>query len=162
MKGEPSTVISLPPQPGEQAPDFTLPSTAGADVTLSSYRGSSNVLLAFFPLAFTDVCTVEMCDFTGGLDAFRDANAEVLGISVDSIPTLNEFKRKHGIAVDLLSDFRREVCRRYGTLIDDLFFSQRAYIIIDKRGVVRWMHVEEEPGHKRDNVELLAQLAAID
>lgn len=154
-------MITRPPQPGEQAPDFTLPSTAGGDVTLSSYRGGSNVLLAFFPLAFTGVCTAEMCDLTGDLDGFRQANAEVLGISVDSIPALHEFKSKHGIAVDLLSDFRREVCRRYGTLIDDLFFSRRAYFIIDQQGLVRWTHLEEDLGHKRDNAELLERLAAI-
>lgn len=156
-----STVISSPPRPGQRAPDFTLPSTTGCDVTLSSYWGASNVLLAFFPLAFTGVCTTELCDFTADMDAFRDANAKVLGISVDSIPTLTEFKRKHGIAVDLLSDFRRDVCRRYGTLIDDLFFSRRAYFIIDTQGTVAWSHSEVELGQKRDDAELLEQLGAL-
>ena len=84
---------------GDPAPDFTLPSTAGSDVTLSSFEGSSNVLLAFFPLAFTGTCTAEMCEFTTDLTKFESANAKVLGISVDSTPTLNEFKAKHGITI---------------------------------------------------------------
>ncbi len=146
------------PRPGEPAPDFTLPSTGGTDVTLSSFKGKSNVLLAFFPLAFTGVCTAEMCDFSADFDSFQHANTKVLGISVDAIPTLKEFKAKHGIAVDLLSDFKREVSRRYGTLLEEPFLSARAYFIVDRDGIVRWSHVEDELGHKRENAELLAQL----
>jgi peroxiredoxin len=84
--------VSLPPV-GSPAPDFTLPSTSGTDVTLSSLRGR-NVLLAFFPLAFTKVCTEEMCALTENYGRFRAANTEVLPISVDSVPTLREFKAK--------------------------------------------------------------------
>jgi peroxiredoxin len=153
--------VATPPRPGEAAPDFTLPSTAGADFTLSSLRGRSHVLLAFFPLAFTGVCTAELCDFSHDFSSFRDVNATVLGISVDSIPTLREFKRKHDIAVDLLSDFKREVCRRYGTLLEDAFLSRRAYFAIDRTGIVRWVHVEDELSHRRENVELLQQLARL-
>lgn len=149
------------PAPGDPAPDFTLPSTAGSDVTLSSFRGQANVLLAFFPLAFTRVCTAEMCDFTLDFTKFEAANARVFGISVDSVPTLKEFKAKHGIRVDLLSDFRRDVCRRYVTLLEKEFFSKRAYFLVDREGVVRWSFVERELGHKRANDELLAQLAAL-
>lgn len=147
-----------PPRAGERAPDFTLPSTSGSDVTLSALCGTSNVLLAFFPLAFTGVCTAELCDFTADLEAFRRTNATVFGISVDSIPTLKEFKAKHDIGVELLSDFKREVCRRYGTLLEDLFFSRRAYVVIDRAGMIRWTHVEEELGQRRDNAVLLAAL----
>ena len=85
-----ATAVGMPPV-GSVAPDFTLPSTSGSDVTLSQLRGK-NVLLAFFPLAFTRVCTTELCSFTEDYGAFRDANTEVLPISVDSIPTLQEFK----------------------------------------------------------------------
>ncbi len=149
----------LPPV-GAPAPDFTLPSTAGADVTLSALKGRK-VLLAFFPLAFTTVCTTELCAFTEDFDQFRDQDTVVLPISVDSIPTLKEFKAKERIAVDLLSDFKRDVSRTYGTLLEDKFFSNRAYVVIDREGVVRWTHAEELPRYRRENAELLAQVRAI-
>src|SRR6185503_16200614 len=149
-------MASLPP-PGTPAPDFTLPSTAGVDVTLSKLRGR-NVLLAFFPLAFTSVCTEEMCSFTEDYSRFRDANTVVLPISVDSIPTLKEFKAKEHITVDLLSDFKREVSRRYGTLLDEKFFSNRAYVLIGPQGLVRWAYSEDTPSTRRENQELLAQV----
>jgi peroxiredoxin len=148
------------PAVGAPAPDFTLPSTSGTDVTLSTLRGR-NVLLAFFPLAFTSVCTVEMCAFSSDYDRFRIANSEVLPISVDSIPTLKEFKAKERLTVDLLSDFKREVSRAYGTLIEERFFSNRAYVLIDARGIVRWTFLEQTPGTRRENEELLAELAKL-
>src|SRR5581483_4005081 len=120
--------VPLPPV-GAPAPDFTLPSTAGTEVTLSALRGK-NVLLAFFPLAFTRVCTAELCDLSTDYGRFRSANTEVLPISVDSIPTLKEFKAKERLTVDLLSDFKREVSRRYGTLMESTFFSNRAYVVV--------------------------------
>jgi peroxiredoxin len=96
------------PAVGAAAPDFTLPSTAGTDVTLSGLRGR-NVLLAFFPLAFTKTCTVEMCAFSEDYSQFQSADTVVLPISVDSVPTLKEFKAKERLSVDLLSDFKRDV-----------------------------------------------------
>ena len=152
-------MTSLPPV-GAPAPDFTLPSTSGTDVTLSKLRGR-NVLLAFFPLAFTKTCTQEMCSFTEDYSRFRDANTEVLPISVDSIPTLKEFKSKERISVDLLSDFKREVSRRYGTLLEDRFHSNRAYILIDRDGIVRWTFAEETTGNRRENAELLERIRAL-
>jgi peroxiredoxin len=148
--------VSLPAV-GTPAPDFTLPSTSGTDVTLSSLRGK-NVLLAFFPLAFTKVCTQEMCSLSEDYGRFRDANTEVLPISVDSVPTLREFKAKERISVELLSDFKRDVSRRYGTLLEDKFFSNRAYVLIDPEGLVRWAFAEETPSTRRENQELLAQV----
>jgi peroxiredoxin len=145
---------------GSAAPDFTLPSTSGSDVTLSKLRGK-NVLLAFFPLAFTRVCTTEICSFSEDYGAFRDANTEVLPISVDSIATLKEFKSKERISVDLLSDFKREVSRRYGTLLEDRFHSNRAYILIDRSGIVRWTFAEETTGNRRENAELLERIRAL-
>lgn len=152
---------AAPPLVGSSAPDFTLPSTAGGEVTLSAYRGRSNVLLAFFPLAFTGVCTAEMCEFSQEFTQFASAHATVFGISVDSVPTLKEFKAKHDIAIDLLSDFKREVCRAYGTLLEEQFFSKRAYFIVDKQGLLRWSFTEAQLGDKRDAAELLAQLRAL-
>jgi peroxiredoxin len=148
------------PSVGSLAPDFTLASTSGSDVTLSGLRGK-NVLLAFFPLAFTGVCTTELCSFTADLDAFRAANTELLPISVDSIPTLREFKAKERISVDLLSDFKRDVSRLYGTLLEDRFHSNRAYILIDRDGVVRWTFAEETTRNRRENAELLERIRAL-
>jgi len=148
------------PAVGSPAPDFTLPSTAGTDVTLSLLRGRK-VLLAFFPLAFTGTCTAELCAFTEDYGQFADAETVVLPISVDSVPTLKEFKAKEKISVDLLSDFKREVSRAYGTLLEDRFFSNRAYIVIDREGVVRWAFAEEKTRDRRENAELLARLAAV-
>jgi peroxiredoxin len=148
------------PAAGSPAPDFTLPSTAGTDVTLSKLRGK-NVLLAFFPLAFTSVCTKEMLAFTEDYDQFREAETMVLPISVDSIPTLNEFKAKEHLSVDLLSDFKRDVSRLYGTLLEDRFFSNRAYVLIDREGIVRWAFAEDAPSTRRENPDILQQLRAL-
>ena len=146
---------------GQLAPDFTLPSTSGAPITLSALRGQGSVLLAFFPLAFTGTCTSELCAFSDDFPQFDQAHAKVFGISVDSIPSLKEFKAKHGITVDLLSDFKREASRKYDVLLEDKFFSARAYFLIDSKGVLRWKFVEAELGQKRDNAELLAEIAKI-
>ena len=148
------------PAPGTPAPDFTLPSTSGSEVTLSTLRGKT-VLLAFFPLAFTRTCTSELCAFSDDYGKFADAGAEVLPISVDSVPTLKEFKAKERIAVDLLSDFKREVSRRYGVLLEDRFFSNRAYVLIDREGIVRWAFAEENIGTRRENSEIFEQLHAL-
>lgn len=156
-----TTVAPHLPPVGNPAPDFTLPSTADAEVTLSSYRGRANVVLAFFPLAFTGTCTEELCGFTDDLARFEGLDATVFGISVDSVPTLKEFKARRQIGVDLLSDFKREVCRTYGTLLEEVFFSNRSYVIVDKAGVVRWTYTEAELGSKRENVELIAQLESL-
>jgi peroxiredoxin len=152
--------MASPPAVGSPAPDFTLPSTADADVTLSQLRGK-NVLLAFFPLAFTKTCTLELCAFTDDFAQFESADTVVLPISVDSVPTLKEFKQKEHISVDLLSDFKREVSRRYGTLLEDKFFSNRAYVLIDRNGVVRWTFLETTPSTRRENAEILQQVHAL-
>jgi peroxiredoxin len=148
------------PSLGSAAPDFTLPSTSGQSVTLSALRGKK-VLLAFFPLAFTSTCTAEMCAFSEDYASFQGADTVVLPISVDSIPTLKEFKAKERMSVDLLSDFKREVSRAYGVLLEDKFFAKRAYILIDRDGIVRWTFEEAELGHRRENAELLQQLQAV-
>ena len=87
--------------------------------------------------------------------------AVVLPISVDSVPTLKEFKAKEKIGVDLLSDFKREVSRRYGTLLEDKFFSNRAYVVIDRQGIVRWTFAEDTTGSRRENGELLKVLGTL-
>jgi peroxiredoxin len=146
---------------GDPAPDFTLPSTAGTDVTLSDFRGRKNVLLAFYPLAFTSTCTAENCAFTEDYDQFAGTDTVVLPISVDSVPTLKEYRAKYAMRQDLLSDFKRDVSRRYGTLLDDQFFSSRAYFLIDKQGVVRWVHTEAKLGDRREDAELLQVIRSL-
>ncbi|MEK0431731.1 MAG: hypothetical protein RL139_1535 [Gemmatimonadota bacterium] len=148
------------PPVGSVAPDFTLDSTGGA-VTLSDFRGRQHVLLAFFPLAFTGVCTAEMCAFTDDFDAFASRDVAVIPISVDAVPSLKEFKQANAMKVDLASDFKREVSRAYGTLIEERNFSNRAYFLIDKAGVLRWAFVEATPGSRRENAELLAEIAKL-
>ncbi|HEU4570929.1 MAG TPA: redoxin domain-containing protein [Gemmatimonadales bacterium] len=149
------------PPVGSLAPDFTLTNDQRAPVTLSSFRGTHNVVLAFFPWAFTSTCTAELCDFGTDYSQFASADTVVLGISCDSVPALREFKAKERITVDLLSDAKRTVSRAYGVLIEELFVSGRAYVLVDKAGVIRWTWMEAELGHRRSNAELLAELAAL-
>lgn len=149
------------PAIGSPAPDFTLLSDQRKPVTLSSFRGQKNVVLAFFPWAFTSTCTAELCDFGTDYSQFASADTVVLGISCDSFHTLREFKAKERMTIDLLSDVKREVSRAYGVLIEELFVSSRAYVIVDQAGTIRWTWNEAELGHKRSNAELLAELAKL-
>jgi glutaredoxin-dependent peroxiredoxin len=149
------------PKVGDVAPDFTLASTSGEPVTLSAFKGKKSVLLAFFPLAFTSTCTAELCEFRDNFDAFAGQGVEVLPISVDAVPSLNEFKRMHQMRTELLSDFKREASKAYGVLLPELFFSNRAYFLIDKTGHIRWAHVEASPGQKRDYKEIVAEITKL-
>jgi peroxiredoxin len=149
------------PAVGEPAPAFSLKSTSGQQVSLDDFRGSRHVLLAFFPLAFTSTCTAEMCAFSDDFDAFTTKGVEVLPISVDAVPSLAEFRKKHDMKVHLLSDFRREASRAYGVLREDTWFAKRSYFLIDRDGIVRWVHVEEVSGQKRENAEILAEIAKL-
>ena len=146
---------------GAAAPDFTLPSTAGTDVTLSSFRGRAHVLLAFFPLAFTSTCTAENCAFSEDYNAFERGGTKVLPVSVDSVPALREYKAKYTMRQEFLSDFRRDVSRAYGVLLEDRFYSKRAYFLVDRDGTLRWSHIESELGARREDTELLRQIAAL-
>ena len=145
------------PRIGAPAPDFTLKSTSGQSVTLSELRGRT-VLLAFFPLAFTSTCTAELCDMRDDYDQFAEKGVTIFPISVDSVPTLKEYKGKYDMQVDLLSDFHRVASRAYGVLLEDRFYSNRAYFLIDGEGILRWSHVEANPGQKRSNAELFAEI----
>ena len=152
--------VSLPPV-GSLAPDFTLVNDQRKPVTLSSYRGKQNVVLAFFPWAFSSTCTAELCDFGTDYSQFASADTVVFGISCDSFYALREFKAKERMTIDLLSDEKREVSRAYGVLIEKIFVSGRAYVVIDKTGTIRWTWMEAELGQKRSNAELLAELAKL-
>ncbi|MBA3343453.1 MAG: redoxin domain-containing protein [Gemmatimonadaceae bacterium] len=149
------------PQPGDQAPEFTARSTSGENVTLSSFRGKRNVLLAFFPLAFTSTCTEELCDFSRAQFDFGEADVEIVPISVDSVDSLRAFKKLESLSMDLVSDFRRDISRDYGVLNEEKFYSRRAYFLVDREGIVRWSHVEAHGGLKRDNAEILSEIAKL-
>ncbi len=153
-------VLQQEPSVGEAAPDFTLPSTSGKSVTLSSFVGSKSVLLAFFPLAFTPVCRAEMCAFWDDVSRFEAQDTHVFGVSVDHTASQKAFQEKAGFQTELLSDFKRDVSRAYGVLIEDAFFSRRAYFFIDKQGILRWKHVEEKLADMRGNDDLLDAIRA--
>jgi len=152
--------IAPVPTAGQPAPDFSLRSTSGETITLSGLRGRK-VLLAFFPLAFTSVCTAELCDMRDDYDRFASAGVVVLPISVDSDATLREFKAKYDLKADLLSDFKRHASRAYGTLIEERFYSNRAYFLIDGAGIVRWAHVEATPGQRRQDSEIFSEISKL-
>jgi peroxiredoxin len=149
------------PAVGSVAPDFSLKSTSGATVSLGDYRGKSNVLIAFFPLAFTGTCSAEVCEFSDDTTLYQGANTVVLPISVDSIPTLKAFMKYEHVTVDMLSDFKREVSRKYGALDEEKFQTGRAYVLVDRDGTVRWTHVEADSSQKRTTDELMQQIRAI-
>lgn len=152
-----SSSESAVPAVGTQSPDFTLPSTSGQSVTLSQFR-EHVVLIAFFPLAFSPTCTAELCEMRDDWDEFTKRGVVVLPISVDSTYSLKEYKSKYGMKVDLLSDFKRDVSRRYGVLLEERFFSNRAYFLVNRDGTIQWAHVEENPSKKRSNDEILAEV----
>jgi peroxiredoxin len=156
-----SVELQKVPQPGDTAPDFTARSTTGEMVTLSSLRGKRNVLLAFFPLAFTSTCTEELCDFTRDQFNFGQLDVEIIPISVDAIPSLRAFKAHDNISTEMISDFKRDISRAYGVLDEEKFHSRRSYFLIDKQGIVRWSHVEQHNGLKRLNDEILAEVAKL-
>lgn len=149
------------PAVGTPAPEFTLRSTARADVTLSSFRGKQNVVLAFFPLAFTGTCTAELCAFTDDFAQFASRDTVVLPISVDSTDTLREYQAKYQMPYDLLSDFKRDVSRLYHVLNEERFYANRAYFVIDQQGIVRWAWQEGKNGERRENAQLLAELEKV-
>ncbi len=155
------STIPAPLTSGTAAPDFSLPGTSGGLVTLSGYRGDKNVLLAFFPAAGTPVCTTEMCAFGEDFDHFSAAEVEVLGISMDSMEKLEQFRDAQALQVQLLSDSDGTVARRFGALWKSGTIANRAYFLIDKSGVIRWAHVEEHPGLRRENAEIFAAISSV-
>ncbi|AAF11787.1 peroxiredoxin [Deinococcus radiodurans] len=131
---------------GQPAPDFTLPASTGQDITLSSYRGQSHVVLVFYPLDFSPVCSMQLPEYSGSQDDFTEAGAVVLGINRDSVYAHRAWAAEYGIEVPLLADMQLEVARQYGVAIDERGISGRAVFVIDREGVVRYQHVEEQTG----------------
>jgi peroxiredoxin len=132
---------------GSTAPDFTLTNQDREPVTLSAQRGSP-VVLAFFPAAFSSVCTKELCTFRDQLGRLNDAKAQVYGISVDTFFTLKAFQDAQHLTFPLLSDFNKQVIRDYGVYNEDMIglkgIAKRAVFVLDKQGVVRHREVLED------------------
>jgi mycoredoxin-dependent peroxiredoxin len=143
---------------GQKAPDFTLKNQHQKEVSLKDLRGK-NVVLAFYPLDFSPVCSKEHACFHDDLKQFEGLNAEVLGISVDSAWAHKAFAEKLGIEYSLLADFqpRGNVAKQFGLFLEDKGITNRATVIIDKEGVVRYIKVYDIP-QQRDNRELVEAL----
>ena len=145
---------------GQEAPDFTLRDEHGAEVPLSSLRGR-NVVLIFFPAAFSGICTKEFRTSTGLAERYGAAGAEVFGVSVDSPYALKAFKRDEGLEVRFLSDFhpKGEVATRYEAYIPEAGVATRATYVIDKDGRIAYKAINH-PGEMRDQDAIVDALAA--
>jgi len=152
-------------QIGQQAPDFSLYDSDKQKVTLSDYKGK-NVLLLFFPAAFTSVCTQELCSTRDNIALYANANAQVFGISVDMPFSLAKFKEEQKLNFPLLSDFNKEVSTAYGCLyetfaVDLRGVSKRSAFVIDKDGIVRYAEVLEKASDLPDFTAIQKTLAAL-
>jgi peroxiredoxin len=141
-------------QKGQQAPDFTLYDSAKNKVSLHDYKGK-NVVLLFFPLAFTSTCTKELCHVRDNISQFNSLDAQVFGISVDSLHTLAKFKAEQELNFPLLSDFNKQVSKAYDTIYEKFSFdmegvSKRSAFVIDGNGVVQYAEVLENAGELPD------------
>ncbi|MGW3173181.1 peroxiredoxin [Streptomyces sp. NPDC001153] len=134
-------------QVGDKAPDFELKDNHGRSVKLSDFRGEKNVVLLFYPFAFTGVCTGELCELRDNLPKFADRDTQLLAVSNDSIHTLRVFAEQEGLEYPLLSDFwpHGNVSRAYGVFDEDKGCAVRGTFVIDKEGVVRWTVVNGLP-----------------
>lgn len=151
---------------GQPAPDFTLHETPQQQRSLSDYRGK-NVVIAFFPGAFTGVCTTEMCALRDRIDQFSSMNAEVIGITVDPPFAQAAWKAANDVEYTFLSDYNREVVNAYEVALPGLAGMQgyvaakRAVTIVDGEGIVRYHWVSESPGVEPDYEEVRAAVAAL-
>jgi len=149
---------------GSKAPDFTLISDARQPVTLSALRGRP-VVLAFFPAAFSSVCTKELCTFRDSLAQLNRANAQVFGISVDTFFTLKAFRDHEKLTFPLLSDFNKQAIREYGVFNEDMIglkgIAKRAVFVLDKNGVVRHREVLEDARNEPDYQKVFSALDAL-
>ena len=137
-------------QIGDKAPEFTLHSSDKTKVSLTDYKGK-NVLILFFPMAFTSVCTTELCSIRDNMALYNDASTEVIGISVDSIFTLAKYKEEQKLNFPLLSDFNKETSTAYDTIYDAFIgwmkgVSKRSAFIVDKEGIIKYAEVLESAG----------------
>jgi peroxiredoxin len=149
---------------GSKAPDFTLMNQDREPVTLSAEHGHP-VVLAFFPAAFSGVCTKELCTFRDSLAKFNNAKAKVYGISVDTFFTLKAFQTDQKLTFPLLSDFNKEVIRAYGAFNEDMIglkgIAKRSTFVIDKDGIVRHREVLDDARNEPDYQKVYDTLATL-
>jgi peroxiredoxin len=156
-------------QVGAEAPDFELASSEiendrpGKKIRLSSFRGKKNVVLAFYPLDFSPVCSAEHACFVRDLPSLDGVDAQLLGISVDSVWTHAAFKKHLGLSYPLLADFqpRGDTAAKYGLFLADRGITARATVIVDKEGHVAWLK-EQAIGEARDDAQIVAELKRLE
>jgi len=144
-------------QVGQEAPDFTLKDENNQNVTLSALRGAP-VVLVFYPLDFSPLCTTEMCAIRDDYSAFQARGAQVFGISRDSTWTHKAFKEHEGLTHSLLADMKGDVAKLYGAWIEAAAIATRMTIVIDKDGKITYV-LNNNPGQVRDQKEALAAIA---
>lgn len=147
---------------GDIAPDFTLSNQYGEQVSLSSFRGKKNVVVMFYPFAFTGICTGELCTIRDRQLDFDNDDTVTLSISCDSVPSLKVFATQENLTHNLLSDYwpHGTVSTAYGVFLEDKGFATRGSFVIDKEGVIRWM-VINGPGEARSADDYVEALAAL-
>ena len=150
---------------GQPAPGFTLYDSTKNKITLSDMKGQ-NVLILFFPLAFTSTCTAELCSIRDNISFYNNVNAKVFGISVDSLYTLAKYKADQNLNFTLLSDFNKEVSSLYGSLYEMFGYnmkgvSKRSAFVIDKEGIVRYAEVLENASDLPDFEKIKTTLTAL-
>lgn len=150
---------------GDQAPDFKLYNSEKQEVNLADYRGK-NVVVLFFPLAFTSVCTAELCQMRDDIATYSRLNSDVVGISVDSLYTLAKFKEDQRLPFPLLSDFNKEVSQSFGSYYENFAFgmhgvSKRSAFVIDKEGIVRYAEVLDKASNVPDFAAIKSTLEGL-
>lgn len=147
---------------GDRAPEFSLKNQSGEMVSLADFTGKKNVLVMFYPFAFSGICTGEICEINEDLPKFQNDDAEMISISCDPHHALRAFAEKENIKTILLSDFwpHGAVAKEYGVFLEDLGFANRGTFLIDKSGIVRWKTITS-PGEARVSEEYKKALAAI-
>lgn len=147
---------------GQAAPEFSLPATTGDTVRLSDFRGDKNVVLVFYPLDFSPVCSMQLPEYSGRHEDFESLDTVVLGINRDSVYTHKAWAAEYGIELPLLADLNLKVARDYGVALDERGISKRAVFLIDKAGTVRFEGVEAQTGDYSVRPEqVLAQVRAL-
>lgn len=147
---------------GDRAPDFTLKTAEKEDWRLSDFRGKKNVVLAFVPFAFSGVCSTQLPSYEADLNRFKDANTEVVSISMDNVYALDAWAKSMQTSFPLLSDFypQGQVVDLYGVR-HAAGMAERALFVIDKEGIIRYIEVMHSPGEMPDNVDLFEALSAL-
>jgi peroxiredoxin (alkyl hydroperoxide reductase subunit C) len=152
----------MPVEIGQEAPDFVLKDQDGATRRLSDFRGDKHVVVVFYPLAFSGICTAELCQLRDDLPAFENDDVATVAVSVDSPYVLRAFADKQGYRFTLLSDFwpHGATARAYGVFNEERGFANRGTFIVDKQGVIRYLTVHQ-PAEPRDPEEYRKALAGL-